>query len=102
MTDHATHGPPHGSLAEEAAKLAEAAQLWLGQRGAAPAADVWAEATAEDQAPPCRGCPVCRARALLGEVSPEVFEHLADAAASLGAALRSLRGGRDDGPADGP
>ncbi len=84
----------HGSIAEEAAKLAEVAHLWLASQsarsGGPDAGDVWAEATADASPPECRGCPVCRVRRAVIGVSPEVYEHLADAVSSLGAALRAL------------
>ena len=92
--------PPHGSMAEEAAKLADVAHLWLAAQSGRRTDDVWADATAEDVTPPeCRGCPVCRARRALSDVSPEVYEHLADAVSSLGAALRALDKGRRQGGA---
>lgn len=114
------NGPAHGSVGEEAAKLADAVHEWLGEwrgsgalggfgglgghrasgsgaKGAASSGDVWAEATA---APPpaaagrdgaeCRMCPICQGLRLLRGSQPEVFEHLSDAAASLAAALREL------------
>lgn len=94
--------PPHGSMAEEAAKLADVAHLWLAAQSAQSSRqrdDVWAEATTEDHGPAeCRGCPVCRVRRALSDVSPEVYEHLADAVSSLGAALRALENGRRHGP----
>ena len=86
--------PPHGTVAEEAAKLAEAAHLWLVARSAA---DESGPAGDQPEPPECRGCPVCRVRRAVSELNPEVYAHLADAAASLGAALRALdreRGGR--------
>ena len=90
--------PPHGSMAEEAAKLADVAHLWLtsqsSRSGAAGHDDVWAEATADATPPECRGCPVCRVRRALSDVSPEVYEHLADAVSSIGAALRALDSNR--------
>ena len=90
--------PPHGSMAEEAAKLVDVAHLWLaaqsGHATRAGAGDVWAEATAESAPPECQGCPYCRVRRALSDVSPEVYEHLADAVASLGAALRALDSSR--------
>jgi hypothetical protein len=81
----------HGSLGEEAARLADAVQEWLrsapGQRGR----DVWATATSPSQdAAECRVCPVCQALRVLRSTRPETFEHLADAAASFAAALRGL------------
>ena len=88
--------PPHGSMAEEAAKLVEVAHLWLASQSSSRAADdVWAEATAEDHTPAeCRGCPICRVRRVLADVSPEVYEHLAEAVSALGAAIRALDTGR--------
>ena len=89
-------GRPHGTMAEEAVKLAEVAQLWLASRahraGAHPGDDVWAEATAEPggEPPECTGCPICRVRRAVAGVNPEVYDHLADAVASLAAALRAL------------
>lgn len=102
-----TSAHDHGSLGEEAARLAEAVQDWL--RGAArggmgggagmgggPGAagtpgDPWAEATAPRGASPeCLVCPICQGLRLLRSTRPEVFEHLSDAAASLSAALREL------------
>lgn len=122
MTDGARsdHGLPHGTIAEEAAKLAEAAQQWLGERTAegrgswshsgAPGGlgavdDVWADATAPDDGPQqhdppeCRTCPICRAKRLVGGLTPEVFEHLAEAAVALSAAVKAMS--KDAGPADG-
>ncbi len=97
MTDHARSydNLSHGSLAEEAAKFAEAAQHWLGDRsarGPGDLDDVWADATREDDdlPPECRTCPVCRAKRLLAGVNPEVYEHLAAAATSLSAAVRAM------------
>ena len=89
---------PHGTMAEEAAKLAEVAQLWLASRSAgAPRDDVWANATAEPNAgpPECDGCPICRVRRAFSGVNPEVYQHLSDAVTSLSAALRALS--RDPG-----
>ena len=84
--------PPHGSMAEEAAKLVEVAHLWLASQSTKDdGGDVWAEATAEDHVPAeCRGCPICRVRRVLSDVSPEVYEHLAEAVSAVGAAIRAL------------
>ncbi len=93
--------PPHGSMAEEAAKLVEVAHLWLASQSSREAGDVWAEATAEDHTPAeCRGCPICRVRRVLSDVSPEVYEHLAEAVSAVGAAIRALDASRrpDDRP----
>jgi hypothetical protein len=90
--------PPHGSMAEEAAKLVDVAHLWLAAQSAhstrTTEGDVWADATADSSPPECRGCPYCRVRRALSDVSPEVYEHLADAVSSLGAALRALDSSR--------
>ena len=83
--------PPHGSMAEEAVKLAEVAHLWLASRATAAEEDVWAEAVGHGAEPPeCAGCPICRVRRALNDVSPEVYTHLGDAVGSLAAALRAF------------
>ena len=50
MTDgaHTPNHHPHGSIGEEAVKLAEAVQDWLGERTHRGASDAWAAATAPD------------------------------------------------------
>jgi hypothetical protein len=83
MSEHAgaSARPPHGSLAEEAVKLAEVAQLWLRDRsGHSDPDDPWAAATAADDGPPeCRTCPVCRATRFVRDMNPEVLDHLSEA-----------------------
>jgi hypothetical protein len=101
MTDGA-HTPsqhPHGSIGEEAVKLAEAVQDWLGERTGHGASDVWAAATAPGafESPECRVCPLCRAMHFITTMQPDVFAHLADAATSLAAAARAM--GEHDGRA---
>ena len=96
MTDGA-HTPdhhPHGSIGEEAVKLAEAVQDWLGERTGHGPADAWAAATAPGafESPECRVCPICRAMHFVSTMQPEVFAHLADAATSLAAAARAMGG----------
>jgi hypothetical protein len=81
--------PEHGSLGEEAARLAEAVQEWLHD-----AAGETGEATE------CQACPACRMLRLVRSARPEVYAHLADAAASVSAALRELT--RDGGAAPEP
>ena len=110
----------HGTVGEEAAKLAEAVQEWLGEWRASSTGpgglgglaglgglgglgrrvgrddDVWAAATApEPDGAECRVCPICQGLRVLRGTRPEVFEHLSDAAASMAAALRELL--RDSG-----
>jgi hypothetical protein len=102
MSEHAgaSARPPNGSLAEEAVKLAEVAQLWLRDRsGHSDPDDPWAAATAADDGPPeCRTCPVCRATRFVRDMNPEVLDHLSEAAASLAAAVAAM--GSKDRPAD--
>ena len=86
MTSH-----EHGSLHEEAGKLAEILEAWLA--GARQSASAWSAANADGDAdglhsPECRICPICRLLATVRGVRPETYEHLLDAAASLLAALR--------------
>jgi hypothetical protein len=77
-------GHAHGALAEEAAKLAEALAGWVSSSGL-----VGPLASGAGQSPECSLCPVCQLLRLARGSRPEVFEHLADASASLLAALRS-------------
>lgn len=70
----------HGPLGEEAAKLAEVLAGWISNGFAASGMGESAE---------CRLCPVCQLLRLAQGSRPEVFEHLADASASLLAALRA-------------
>lgn len=93
--------PPHGTMVAEAVQLADAARLWLaargaGARGPAGGDDVWSEATTDPGGPPtsCRDCPVCRAKAVLSGVRPEVYEHLAEAVSAVAAALRAVERAR--------
>lgn len=62
--------PPVGSDAEEAAKLFGVLTGWATEH-------------VDTGAPECDVCPICRTIHLVREVSPEVRDHLATAAASL-------------------
>lgn len=100
----ARHGAaPIGSLGEEAGRLFEALQSTLGE----VAGDVPDDCDHETPAA-CRICPVCQVVHRLSHVRPEVVRHLADATASLAAALSELarepsRGDHGEGPtATGP
>lgn len=77
-----------GSVADEAARLLEAlrdaAATW--QHGG----DDHEHASPGDPPAACRVCPLCRVIAALQQVKPETVRHLADAAASLTAALSDL------------
>jgi hypothetical protein len=103
-SEHSGDRFPHGTMAEEAAKLVDVAHLWLAsqsvQAGRSGRDDVWAQATAPTahEPPECRGCPYCRVRRALSDVSPEVYEHLASAVSSLGAALRAMDSGGHQEP----
>jgi hypothetical protein len=110
--------PEHGTLSEEAARLAEAVQVWLrgtsfgagageGENAGAATASVPdpgdASAAEGGHTPAeCRVCPVCQGLRLLRTTRPEVFEHLSDAAASLAAAVRETVADPDRGGQGGP
>ncbi len=75
---------PVGSAAQEAARLLAALSGWAqGQL-----ADV--NGHLATGAPECSYCPVCRTVHAVREVSPEVREHLATAAASLMQAVAGM------------
>jgi hypothetical protein len=86
----AAAGASAGSAAEEATRLFEAVQE-RARRTAGDGRDLgehWSDHIATG-APECRLCPVCQLIGLLRDSRPEVAGHLADAAGSLLAALRS-------------
>lgn len=85
-----------GPLAEEAARLVEAIGEWARETiGTAP--------PVAGSDPECQICPVCQLLSLVRRTQPETFGHLADASASMVAALRTIveshehRGGRSSG-----
>jgi hypothetical protein len=93
VTAHARE--PVGSVAEEAARLLGALQ---------DAAGAWT-ASASEHGPhetptACRVCPLCQAIAAVQHVRPETVQHLADAAASLAAALSDVLAGARQAPPD--
>jgi uncharacterized protein DUF5304 len=73
-----------GPLAEEAARLVEAIGEWA--RGAV--GDVSTPSAGGSQE--CQICPVCQLLALVRRAQPDTFGHLADASASMLAALRTI------------
>jgi len=73
-----------GPLAEEAARLVEALSEWA--RGAV--GDI--SMPTVGSGPECQVCPVCQLLALLRRTQPETFGHLADASASMVAAMRTI------------
>lgn len=78
-----TAGAP-GPLAEEAARLVEAIGEWA--RGAAGGAT----ASMVGEGAECQVCPFCQLMALVRRTNPETFGHLADASASMIAAMRTV------------
>ena len=70
-------GQAFNTVADEASRLLAAAQSWAHEHS-------------QDEAPPCRYCPICAAVAFLRSSNPEVVEHLEAAGQSLLAALRTL------------
>jgi hypothetical protein len=73
-----------GPLADEAAKLVEAIGEWA--RGAAGGISL----SAVGEGAECQVCPFCQLMALVRRTNPETFGHLADASASMIAALRTV------------
>lgn len=84
-----------GPLAEEAARLVEAITEWA--RGTVGEVSF----PAGGAGPECQVCPVCQLLALLRRTQPETFGHLADASASMVAALRSVVERHDHGASRG-
>lgn len=93
-----------GTLAEEAAKLLATLHGWVGDPAAADASpddeppfdDDEArrdEQGSEAVAPECRWCPVCQLMRVAKATSPDVREHLSQAAVSLALALQGLLDG---------
>lgn len=83
---------PPGPLAEEAARLMEAISEW-----AKSAAGGVSMPSAGGTGPECQVCPFCQLLALVRRTQPETFGHLADASASMVAALRTVVERHDHG-----
>jgi hypothetical protein len=75
---------PPGPLAEEAARLVEAIAQWARDATGGGAMRGFGGS------PECQLCPFCQVLALARRSQPETFGHLADASASLVAALRTV------------
>lgn len=108
MAAHETDG---ASVADEAARLAEAFAGWAGRhhfnatdpggeepvvagdtaRAEQPLCDCAHGATVEAV---CRNCPVCRAAGLIQAVSPELLDRAADLLELLASGLHSAAAGR--------
>jgi hypothetical protein len=90
-----------GPLADEAARLVEAIGNWARDAVGDAAGPAWAGGRETDSGPSthsgpeCQVCPVCQLLALLRRTQPETFAHLADASASMLAALRTVVERRD-------
>jgi len=76
-------------VAEEAGRLLTALDGWLRERGLV-GASVHAVADHVGGSAECALCPLCQGLALLRGTSPEVWEHLRAAAASVAAAAVAL------------
>jgi hypothetical protein len=76
-----TGSASHGSLSEEAAKLAETLQAWLNTGAAMGGVGTSSE---------CRVCPFCQLLGVLRGTKPEVLAHLMEAGTALAAAVRSM------------
>jgi hypothetical protein len=102
VSDSDQPGHDHGSLSEEAGRLAEAFAGWVNSSDAAAtwrrSAGAIPEEGAEAAPPPeCAVCPVCQLLRLVRGLRPEVFEQLSIASAALLAAARAAL----DGPGTG-
>lgn len=86
MTDEQEAGPQpgghaaHGSLSEEALKLAETLQAWISTGSAMTGAGTASE---------CKVCPLCQAIAMVNGMRPEVLGHLTQAGMAVAAAFRA-------------
>jgi hypothetical protein len=87
MTAPGAEGASHGPLAEEAAKLAEALSAGWNSLGAS--GFVHSLLSGIGDSTECTVCPVCQLLRVVKGNNPEVATHLADASASLMAALRA-------------
>lgn len=82
-----------GSLGEEASRLLGAAEEWM--RGARERVGGAVGDLGAHPGPECQVCPVCQLLAVLRTASPEMFEHLVAASASLVAAARAALDAHD-------
>jgi hypothetical protein len=76
-----TGGPgAHGSLSEEALKLAETLQTWLSTGSAMTGAGSSSE---------CKVCPICQLIGVVNGMRPEVLGHLTEAGFAVMAAFKA-------------
>jgi hypothetical protein len=78
-------GPPHGTIGDEAIKLLDAVQDWARRNFGDPET-----ARIATGAPECEWCPICQLISILRGDRPEISDKVADAGASLVAALRAV------------
>jgi hypothetical protein len=88
-------------LGEEAQKLAEAVHEWINGVNARTGG-AGEPSGPRGESPECRVCPVCHLLRVVRTADPEVFGHLADAAASVSAAVRTLLASEGGQPPAGP
>jgi hypothetical protein len=81
-----------GSVADEAARLADALQEWAATHAGTPAAGLLGalDGHVATGAADCRLCPVCRLIAVARDAGPEVYDHLSDAMVAVLHAVRLL------------
>jgi hypothetical protein len=81
-----------GTVADEAARLAEALQAWATTQAGVPAAGLLGalDGHVATGAPECRLCPLCRFITVARDAGPEVYDHLSDAMVALLHAVRAL------------
>jgi hypothetical protein len=77
--------PPHGTIGDEAVKLIDAVQDWARRNFNDPAT-----AHIATGAPECAWCPICQLIAVLRGDRPEISDKIAEAGASMVAALRAV------------
>ena len=86
---------PHtetGTVADEAARLAEALQAWATTQAGASATGLLGalDGHVATGAPECRLCPLCRFITVARDAGPDVYDHLSDAMAAVLHAVRAL------------
>jgi hypothetical protein len=81
-----------GSVADEAARLADALQGWAATHAGTPAAGLLGalDGHVATGAAECRLCPLCRLIAVARDAGPEVYDHLSDAMVAALQAVRTL------------
>lgn len=106
MSDSRPGAGTGGEAAAEAIRLFEAVQDWARRTSVGDFAAHWADESASRAfatgAAECRLCPLCQLVAFLRHSHPEVVDHVADAMASLAAAVRAGLGAPEQDQAARP